>query len=171
VYEGSPALATGTNAPATPAEQAAAAFLLCEVGEQLHALPLAQVIETMRPLPIRPIEGAPPFVLGLSVVRGEAMPVVDAAALLGSAAPQPTTATRFVSLRVGERRAVLAVGQVRGIRSLPADAFRSLPPMLGSLDHRSVKALAMLDDALVLVLETARLVPDAVWAALEGSAP
>src|SRR6185295_4576205 len=47
------------------------------------ALPIARVIETMRPLPVRRIERAPDIVLGAAIIRGIPTPVVDASRLLG----------------------------------------------------------------------------------------
>ena len=46
----------------------------------LAALPLEHVVETMRPLPVEPLGDAPRFILGLSIVRGEPIPVVDVGA-------------------------------------------------------------------------------------------
>jgi purine-binding chemotaxis protein CheW len=168
VYEGSQASvdATRGGGAAGPADDR---FLLCEVADQLHALPLERVIETMRPLPVRPIEGVPAPVLGLAVVRGAAIPVIDAARLLGQASTSPPQ--RFVTLRVGERAAALAVHGVRGICALRESQLRALPPLLSQADGGGVRAMAMLDDALVLVLESARLVPPSVWATLESTAP
>src|SRR5205085_1730186 len=89
--------------------------LLCRMGGRACALRIAQVVETMRPLPVEPVAGAPPFVLGVTLLRGAPAPVIDGGALLGSGRSQPT---RFVTLRVGERRAVLAVEAVLGVRTL-----------------------------------------------------
>jgi purine-binding chemotaxis protein CheW len=80
------------------------------------AIPLEHVVETMRPLPVLPLAGAPQLVLGLAVVRGRPLPVVDAAALFGGSAP--AAAGRFVSLRAPGRQLVLAVGAVDGVHDL-----------------------------------------------------
>ncbi len=46
------------------------------------------MLETMRPLPVEPMAGTPPFMLGISVVRGVAMPVADPAWLFGTSATE-----------------------------------------------------------------------------------
>jgi purine-binding chemotaxis protein CheW len=61
-------------------------FLLCRIGSSIGALALKDVRETMRPLPIEPLAGTPPFVLGLAIVRGFPTPVIDAARLLSPSA-------------------------------------------------------------------------------------
>ena len=137
------------------------AVLVARARGRLCALPLPQVVETMRPLPVTPLAGAPAFVRGLCVIRGEPLPVVDLAALLfGPAEDEPT---RFVTLRVGERRVALATGEVIGVRTLPASGA-PLPPLLAA-GGDAVAALARLDGALLLVLSGARLLPEAAWAA------
>jgi purine-binding chemotaxis protein CheW len=125
------------------------------------------VIETMRPLRIEPIAGAPPFLAGLAIVRGEPMPVVDAACLIGAPAAHPS---RFVTLRTGRRQIALAVDAVLGVRTLAAAELSALPPLTGAVAGEIVAAIGALDAQLVVVLEAARLVPDAVFELVERAA-
>jgi purine-binding chemotaxis protein CheW len=138
--------------------------LLCRIGAQPCALPLTHVVETMRPLPIRPVPGMPPFLAGLALVRGAPLPVVDAGALIG---PGGTPAARFVTLQVGSRQVVLAVQEVIGIRAVPADPFHALPPLLGGAQSEIVAAIGALDAEFLWLLDAARLVPAELWQAAE----
>jgi purine-binding chemotaxis protein CheW len=131
-----------------------AVCLICRVGARLCAIPVGHVGETMRPLPIEPFAGAPPFVLGASIIRGVPTPVVDAARLLGSAAAEP--ATRFVTIRAGERPVALAVHEILGVDALPAS--HELPPLLGDASADTVATLGTLDSKLLVVLSSARIV-------------
>ncbi len=150
VFDG-PAL-TGTTA--RPA-------LFCRVGDRLLAIPLAAVVEIMRPLPVQVFAGTAPFVLGVSTIRGAVVPVVDTAALLGL---PPDPPTRFVTIVQDERPAALAVSSVIGVQVLDDAGLQELPPLLDSLDLDTVSAIGSLDSGLLLVLDRTRLVPDAVWA-------
>jgi purine-binding chemotaxis protein CheW len=145
-------------------------FLICRSAGNLCALPLDKVGEIMRPLPLeraakhRP--GEPPlvpFVLGAAIIRGAAIPVVSLAGLLGEEDAAP--AGRYVSLRLGERRAALAVGSVEGIRELRRPG--AIAPLLGAIEHEAVAAIAAHDAELLFVLEAAKLVPEEAW----GEAP
>lgn len=131
--------------------------LICRSRGTQIALPLEHVIEMMRPLPIEPIGGAPPFVLGLALVRGEAIPVVDAARLLGGSS---SDVTRFVILRSGARNTALAVDSVLGVRTLPRGARQALPPLLSELEGDLVSAIGRLDADLLVVLNSARIVSE-----------
>jgi purine-binding chemotaxis protein CheW len=121
----------------------------------------------MRPLAIEPLASAPSFVAGVSIVRGEPIPVLDLRRLLGSSG-EPESARRLVAIRVDSRRAGLLVDGVEGVRRLPSDTLRALPPLLGDASRELIAEIGRLDEKLLMVLESGRLVPDSVWAALES---
>ncbi len=112
----------------------------------------------MRPMPVRALAGSPAFVSGMSVIRGLTIPVVDAGALLGS--DEPGNPTRFVTLKTGEKLVALAVEQVVGIRGFDAATRQELPPLLRTAGADLVSAVGTLDNEFLLVLQTARLVPN-----------
>lgn len=141
------------GAPAQPALVFTAAGRLC-------ALPVAHVAETLRPQPLERIGGAPAFVLGVSVLRGEPVPVVDLGMLL-EGAPTPAPA-RLVRVRVGGRSVALAVAAVRGIVDLAHLPPAVLPPLLAD-GGGGVEALVARDQALLTVLRAARVLPDDSW--------
>jgi purine-binding chemotaxis protein CheW len=117
----------------------------------------------MRPLPIESLAGAPDFVLGVAILRGEPVPVVDAARLLGAARGDTT---RFVALRVGERCVALAVDAVLDVQVLDASALASLPPLLRDAGAEVIEALGRLDAELLVALRSACLVPEETWSQL-----
>jgi purine-binding chemotaxis protein CheW len=118
----------------------------------------------MRTLPIQPVPVAPPFILGLSVIRGEPVPVVDLGRLLGF--PEEPRTDRLVLLRVGDRRAALAVEAVIKIVSDSALDRRALPPLLRGAGEQTVAAVSALDHEFLTILEAAHLVPEEVWSSL-----
>jgi purine-binding chemotaxis protein CheW len=142
-------------------------FLLCQIGSAFGALALEHVREVMRPLPIDPLDGMPPFVLGLAIVRGVPTPVIDAGRLLGVISSP--TAARFVLLKLGERSAALAVDAVLEVCSMPPGTVADIPPLMRETKSDLVSAIGALDSELLVVLEAARLVPESVWHALNAS--
>lgn len=146
--------------PATTAPCA----LLARVDGLLCALPIEHVAETMRPLPVEPLSGSPPFVLGVAVIRGLPTPVVDLAAFLSGRAG--AAIGRFVAVRLGERRAALAVAGVLGVRILPPEALAGLPPLLRDVAPGVLAAVGTLDERLLLVLRSGWAMPEETWRAL-----
>jgi purine-binding chemotaxis protein CheW len=143
------------------------AAVLCQVGAVLCALPLEHVSETLRPLPIEPLPGSAPFIDGISIIRGTPTPVVDLARLLGSATSEPRT--RLVVVKVGARCAALSVARVIGVRSLESVTVSELPPLLRGVSSEVIRVVGSLDESLLLLLETSRMLPDSSWASLEGA--
>ncbi len=139
------------------------AWLVCRADARLFALRAADVIETMRPLPLEPVTDVPPFVSGLSIIRGTPVPVVDLAALFGAAQSHPA---RLITLRIEARTVALAVDAVIGLRTIPAQSLQDLPPLLRDGNGERISALGTLDAQLLLLLQSGRLIPETVWAAL-----
>jgi purine-binding chemotaxis protein CheW len=146
----------------------ATSVLVLRVGSRLAALPLRDVAETMRPLPLQPVAGAPASVMGLAVIRGSAVPVLDVRLLLGLPAAPPG---RFVTTRVGERCVALAVDAVLGTREVPAGALEGLPPLLGEAHSDLVAAIGALDGELLLVLQAGRRLIEPVDRARAAAGP
>jgi len=93
------------------------------------------------------------------------MPVVDVARLLADAESHPT---RFVTVNVGARRVAVAVDAVVGVRTIPSEALGELPPLLDG-NHDAIAAIGTLDAQLLVVLRSARLIPDSVWSTLAAT--
>jgi len=171
---------------AAPEPAAAAAdgvqVLVVRAGGRTCAIPLASVVETMRSLPARPIAGVPPYVLGVALVRGEPLPVVDVERLLGGeAAPRLVPAApglargeragRLVTVRAGgARRVALALDEVAGVRTVDRLACAALAPLLGGAAAGAVAGLGALDRELLAVLDASRLLEDAGFAAVDAAA-
>jgi purine-binding chemotaxis protein CheW len=135
-------------------------LLLCRVASRFIGLPIEQVVETMRPLPVERLSGAPDFVSGLSIIRGVATPVVDVGRLIAAG---ESRWERFVTVRTGDRTVALAVERVDGLRRLPVESFHALPTLLRGAGTEIIRTIRTLDAELLLVLDGAHLVPEHVW--------
>ena len=143
--------------------------LILDLGATLCAIPALHVEETMRPLPVEPVKGMPPFLLGISVVRGLPVPVLHLSAFLGiGRAPE---ITRFVALKLGHRRVVLAVRGVIGIRELEGRFAARLPPLVRAAAPEAIEAMGILDAQLLVDLRGSHLLSEEVWTALSTEGP
>ncbi|MCC6740386.1 MAG: chemotaxis protein CheW [Planctomycetia bacterium] len=149
------------NFPPTPSANASPAplFLLIPLDHMVCALPASEVLEILRPLPVDSVPGSPAVVLGLSLIRGEPTPVLDLRRLLGAG---PAPSGRFIVLRTDRRRVALAVEGVSGTERIPSEALDQAPPLVSRAAAEALEAIASLDGALLLVLRTARLIPESL---------
>ncbi|QRK04449.1 chemotaxis protein CheW [Archangium violaceum] len=149
--------------------QGSRCFLVVRAQEWMCALPLEEVEETMRPLPVAPVSAAPSFVRGVCVMRGTPAPVVSLTTLLGGGSARPGEGQRFVSLRVPEGRLALEVDEVRGLRWLEEGSLDSVPALLQATASGHLQHLSSLDGRLLAVLGASRLLPEELWGRLEKS--
>jgi purine-binding chemotaxis protein CheW len=140
--------------------------LVVMAGARECAFPLHHVAEVMRPLPIKHVAGTPGFVLGVSVIRGTPVPVVDLKALLENCENSPSFG-RFLTLKVEDRQVVIGVDSVVGLRNMDLTQLGELPPLLQYVTADLIASVGSRDAQLLLVLRAARLLTDEVWTALE----
>jgi purine-binding chemotaxis protein CheW len=53
---------------------------------------------------------------------------------------------------------------VQGVRLIPSESLHALPPLLQCAEAQAIAAIGMLDAELLLFMQTARLVPEELWA-------
>jgi purine-binding chemotaxis protein CheW len=145
-------------------------MLLVRVADRLCAIPIHQVREVMRPLPIHRIDQAPAFVAGITVVRGTSVPVVELGRLMSSA-ESAAEITRFVTIRADQRLIALAVSEVVGVRAIDHATLSALPPLLDGGQAEAISTLGVRDRQLLLVLNAARLLPEGVATGTAAESP
>jgi purine-binding chemotaxis protein CheW len=143
-------------------------YLVARTRSYAVALPLGKVVETMRPLPIRPVAETPEFLLGLSVIRGAPTPVVDLESFLTG---RPGKYNRFVTLTTRRtqqgRRVALALRSVDGVETISAGAASEKPKLTESARSDAVERLAALDGELALIFDSSKVISAETWQKLE----
>ena len=156
------------QAAIAPDPAGGSSWLLCRAGAGLCALPLEHVVEIMRALPVEAVAVPSPCLRGLSIIRGQPVPVVDLGMLLGEPSCE---AARLVAVTVGGRPVALAVTAVLGVRTLdPTTLSSALPPLLRDAAGDAVSAIGTLDAELLFLLQAGRLVPQSLFDQLDAGA-
>ena len=113
--------------------EARASWLLCRTGGITCALPIENVSEIMRPLPIEQIAGAPEYILGLSVIRGAPVPVADLGAIVSGRKTRPA---RLIAARAATGKIALAVQAVTGVSHHRSRRMPRFAPAAARRRHR-----------------------------------
>lgn len=86
------------------------------VGGEHYSLPVERVLEVAELGEIAAVPGSPEEVLGVRNLRGQVLPVIALAAVLGLSGGEPS---RVVVVESGELRAGLRVDEVLDVEELP----------------------------------------------------
>jgi purine-binding chemotaxis protein CheW len=113
-----------------------------QVAHEHYALPVEQVLEVAEPGDTAPVPGSPAHVIGVRNLRGQVIPVISLAHLLGLSEDQPQ---RIVVAELGPRRAALAVERVLDVDALPDPVEPTESPYLSGA--------ALIDGTLVGLLD------------------
>jgi two-component system chemotaxis response regulator CheV len=86
------------------------------VASEAYAVPVEHVLEVAGLGQVRAVPRARPELLGVRNMRGQILPVVDLARLLGI--PRTVPPTRLLVVEAGDRRAGFAIDEVSGVGQL-----------------------------------------------------
>ncbi|MEV6348754.1 chemotaxis protein CheW [Actinoplanes sp. NPDC051851] len=145
-----------------PALDAGGVALVFRAGPLFCALPLAEVIEIMRPLETRPLAGTPPYVRGLAILRGEPSPVIDMTRLLTGVEGE---ISRYVAVHAGRGPVACATGPVLGVQDVTGTPPEGPATLFTRASRSLIAAVGTIGTEPLLVLRSLRTVPDEVWEA------
>lgn len=153
------------NAPSTPMELDFRALLAREQGAQvvafrlggeLHGCDIRLVEEVVTKRSIHPLPDVPAHLLGVLMLRGEMVPVMDIAPALGLAMEKARTPSILI-VTLGEGRVGVAVDGVHEVLDVPAECTRPAPHGAGDRDAHVV-CVARVDAGLVTLIDLAGIV-------------
>jgi chemotaxis-related protein WspB len=149
--------------------------LTFQVGREALALDIRRVREVVPRVRLRPISGAPEWLAGVFVYRGQVIPVIDLHRLSGGAECPPHLSSRIILVPLGradggERLLGLLATQVADIREVPAappaSAASPLPfPTVGG-QGPDLGAVVADGPGVLRLLDPERLLPGAAWRSL-----
>jgi purine-binding chemotaxis protein CheW len=120
------------------------------VAEEHYALPVDRVLEVAELGDLTPVPGAPAQIIGVRNLRGQVIPVIALATLLGLPGAEPE---RIVVAEAGERRAGLAVDAIVDVSELPGASEQVDSPYLTGAALVDGVLVGMLDADAVLSSE------------------
>ena len=142
---------------ATAADEAAhdSGIVTCRLGEAEFGLDLGSVQEVVRFPRITPVPFAPAYVAGITNLRGNLLPVIDARSRFGLPAKERTDADRVVVVNLNGTPTGLVVDAVREVMHLAPGEQVEPPAAVQGMDRRYVRSVVRRDDGkrLILVLD------------------
>jgi chemotaxis signal transduction protein len=114
-------------------------LLVFQAGGESYALSMESVREVERVGRVTPVPGAPAFVRGLVNLRGEILPLLDVAALVGRKEAMPASRLIVAQASSTDPAVALLVEELNGLAPFHEAGIEPPPqpgPVRGSLEHR-----------------------------------
>lgn len=140
------------------------------LGAETFAIPVAFVREILDFTPPFSIPDGPPYLLGLTDVRGRATPTLDLRLKLGLTAVQPTLSTRVLVLDVPIEDRVLSLGlvadRVLEVITVADEEIESAPDIGVPWRSDYIRGVVRRESGFVIIFDLARLLTSQEAAAL-----
>ena len=117
---------------------------------QEYALPIESVKETLTLRPLTRVFLTPTWVLGIINLRGDIVPVLDLAQLLGMPAVDVGDSSRIIILDHAGHSAGIVADELAELRDLDDDELLPTPSTLSSEAGEIISGLATVDDGSAL---------------------
>ncbi len=147
------------------------------LGTESFALPVAQVREILDHRPCFRMPHMPAWILGLTDIRGQSVPVVDLRRRLGMAPVEPTPTTRVLVTEfqpkaegAGLQRLGLVVDRVLDVSLYDAGAVESPPAIGGRWRSECIAAILRHKGDFAALLDLASIFAEDDPAILDGTA-
>jgi purine-binding chemotaxis protein CheW len=147
-----------TSAP-DASRQEQTEFLSFRIGDGEYSVDIMSVREIRGWTRTTSLPHAPAFIRGVINLRGTVLPVVDLAMRLGLDETEPEDRNVIIVVDVAARVMGLRVDAVSDILSFSKDQLQPPPDMAGSGQATFVKALTILDDRMVRLLDLEAVLP------------
>ena len=143
-----------------PAGEKSHYYVIFRIDSQRYALPLDHVVRVLRMVAITPVPEMPEWVLGIINMAGQTLPVLDPRRLFSQKNQDPELQDRILILQVQEQTVAVVVDEVLSILEFTSEQIEAPPP---ALSHSlALAATIQQDDALVMVLDVYRLLPEKI---------
>jgi purine-binding chemotaxis protein CheW len=128
-----------------------------ELDTEAYGVDIATVESIIKMQEITRLPQAPSFMEGITNLRGTIVPVIDLRKRFGMTEQEPTRETRIVIASMGGTKVGLIVDAVSQVIRIPEDAIEPPPQMSITINSAFIKAVAKLENNLVILLDLDRV--------------
>jgi purine-binding chemotaxis protein CheW len=149
------------------------AYLSFRIGTEIFAASVTQIHEILELTRITRVPHAPPYMRGVTNLRGTVLPVIDSRAKFGFPETPPTPDTSIVVLDItsDDKNIVLGalVDAVIEVFELSPEALKPLPPFGSKYPAEFVTGMIQKDDGFVMLLDIEKVFTTAELVQLQQS--
>jgi chemotaxis-related protein WspB len=142
--------------------------LTFQIGNDRLALDIRRVREVVPRVQLERIAASPPWLAGVFVYRGRAVPVLDLARLLGAPECPPHLSSRIILVPVGKPETLLGLLAAQVADICPVEPSDQPLPGLNAPGQPDLGLTIVHDGGILHLLDLDRLLPDPVRNLLGG---
>src|SRR5579883_1418958 len=128
-------------------------LVVFRLGEDYFAMLISSVNEIIRLQKITPVPKAPPFVEGVTNLRGRVIPVIDLRKRFGVEPKPDGHMARIIVVEQGERLLGMMVDAVDEVLTVPSNTIEPVDEMVVSVDSQFLSGIVRLEDRLIIMLD------------------
>jgi purine-binding chemotaxis protein CheW len=143
-------------------------LVIFSLAEELYGVDIAAVEGIIKMQAITAVPHAPPFVEGVTNLRGKVLPVIDLRKRFGLNASQTTRDSRIVTVEVAGLKVGMVVDGVSEVLRVPEDAIVPPSPLVTTVDSAFITGIAKVADRLIILLDLGKVMSVEEQALLQG---
>lgn len=133
-------------------------FVSYSLAGEEYAQEISRIHEINKVTGITKVPHTPKFIVGVVNMRGRIIPVVDMRRLLGLPAAEESRDRRIIVMDVRGYTAGLLVDAVHQVVTIGESELLDSPGILQNVDEEFIRAVAKIDDRLVICLDIEKLI-------------
>jgi purine-binding chemotaxis protein CheW len=143
-------------------------LVVFRLGEDYFAMTIQDVNEIIRLQKITPVPKAPPFVVGVTSLRGRVIPVIDLRTRFGLAPREEGHLSRIVVTEHDGKLIGMIVDGVDEVLIVPAEAIEPPDEIVVSVDSEFLAGIVRLEDRLIILLDQEQVLTATEFRQLQG---
>ena len=141
-------------------------LVIFELSNEFYGVEIGTVEGIIKMQPITAVPHAPPFVEGVTNLRGVVLPVIDLRKRFGQPPQAPTKDSRIVVIVMGQLKVGMVVDGVSEVLRVPDEAIEPPSPLVTTVDTTFIKGIAKVAERLIILVELSKVFTTAEQAQL-----
>lgn len=137
-------------------------FVTFTLNDEEYAVDILKVQEINRITDITAVPNSPDYVEGVVNLRGKVIPVINLRKKFGFEERPTDDSSRIIIMEIQGITNGVIVDSVSEVLRIPSSKVESAPPMSSDSTNIFIKGLAKLDNRLIILLDTDKLIEEAI---------
>lgn len=133
-------------------------LVVFELANEHYGLDISSVEGIIKMQEITRMPKCPPFVEGVTNLRGTVVPVIDLRTRFGLPRKEQDKDTRIVNVYIDKTKIGMVVDGVSEVLRVPEEAIENTPPMVNTVNTTFIRGIAKLEGRLVTLLDLDKIV-------------